>query len=491
MLLDREYRDSVAHIGADWANTGSVPPELNTLWRELIEREDFDLGLDSKRQRWTHIAMRLMAISDEASSGMGFLGHSTFARVLSAQYIEHLRNPANRFLPYIPYSICMMVPHQEICVLPKSNTPQVGCTFRSLSHNLAILPPERTVAISWLYNIFKEAPTKPFNVLLVPFPYTVRGRDFARISKSNNHSDDQYFMLSPNWLSSNGKRVSAKRIARFLCELIVSARREMDEVHAVVLPECALDAELTKQVASALASHNPELELFITGTISRADASNLRNYAEIYYLHEGRVINQLSQSKHHRWCLEGQQISRYHLGHVLDPSDRWWEQIHVHGRAVAVSVVRDGASIAVLVCEDLARHDPVMPSVQAVGPNLVIALLMDGPQLERRWPGRYATILAEDPGSSVLTLTCLGMVHRSSMPGEHARREIALWKERSGEAKELRLPEGDLGLLLCLTLFSETQTALDGRSDRGTSRQFRLSGVRGIRPAQTPTWLDL
>jgi len=33
-----------------------------------------------------------------------------------------------------------------------------------------------------------------------------------------------------------------------------------------------------------------------------------------------------------------------------------------------------------LVCEDLARPDPVANIVRAVGPNLVIALLMDGPQ---------------------------------------------------------------------------------------------------------------
>jgi hypothetical protein len=125
----------------------------------------------------------------------------------------------------------------------------------------------------------------------------------------------------------------------------------------------------------------------------------------------------------------------------------WWEQIDVHGRAVAFYVVREGASLAVLVCEDLARHDPVMPAVLSVGPNLVIALLMDGPPMKDRWPGRYATVLAEDPGSSVLTLTCLGMVNRSSMPGEPQRREIGLWKQRGSDAKVLCLSQGDHALL--------------------------------------------
>jgi hypothetical protein len=58
--------------------------------------------------------------------------------------------------------------------------------------------------------------------------------------------------------------------------------------------------------------------------------------------------------------------------------------------------------------EDLARPDPVGDLVRSVGPNLVIALLMDGPQLRARWSGRYAMSLADDPGSFVLSVTSLG-----------------------------------------------------------------------------------
>src|SRR5207237_10901568 len=100
-----------------------------------------------------------------------------------------------------------------------------------------------------------------------------------------------------------------------------------------------------------------------------------------------------------------------------------------------------------LVCEDLARIDPVQAALRAVGPNLVIVLLMDGPQFERRWPGRYATVLADDPGCAVLTLTSLGMVRRSTVPGDDDCREIALWKESpSSAARELKLPKGAHGL---------------------------------------------
>jgi hypothetical protein len=41
---------------------------------------------------------------------------------------------------------------------------------------------------------------------------------------------------------------------------------------------------------------------------------------------------------------------------------------------------------------------------------MVVALLLDGPQLASRWTARYASMLLDDPGSAVLTLTSYGMV---------------------------------------------------------------------------------
>ena len=105
---------------------------------------------------------------------------------------------------------------------------------------------------------------------------------------------------------------------------------------------------------------------------------------------------------------------------MLDPDLTWWEKINISNRQCFFHVFRQGACLATLVCEDLARIDPVQTVLRSVGPNLVVALLLDGPQWERRWPGRYATVLADDPGSAVLTVTSLGMVRRSVMPGEKA-----------------------------------------------------------------------
>ncbi len=124
--------------------------------------------------------------------------------------------------------------------------------------------------------------------------------------------------------------------------------------------------------------------------------------AAVYRFFERQVASTSYQSKHRRWLLNGDQIRRYHLGHVLDPNCKWWEQIDVSSRHCDVMLFRPKATLSVLICEDLARYDPVLTVMNAIGPNLVIALLMDGPQLENR--GRPA----------VLTMTSLGMVLRSN-----------------------------------------------------------------------------
>jgi hypothetical protein len=116
----------------------------------------------------------------------------------------------------------------------------------------------------------------------------------------------------------------------------------------------------------------------------------------------------LTQAKHHRWKLDRSQIEQYELTR-LDTCKSWWEHIDLSSREFMFCSLGKGRVISVLVCEDLARPDPVGDLIRAVAPNLVIALLMDGPQLKTRWPARYAASLASDPGSSVLSVTSIGM----------------------------------------------------------------------------------
>ena len=145
-------------------------------------------------------------------------------------------------------------------------------------------------------------------------------------------------------------------------------------------------------------------------------------------------------------------------------------------------------SLCTLICEDLARIDPVQTAIRSIGPNLVIALLMDGPQLEKRWGGRYATVLADDPGSAVLVGTSMGLIRRQSLAGEPINREVLLWKGAEGIPRVLSLPQNHHALLLSLTSADETNFTLDGRSDGGATFGLSLSEVWPIQHPAPPPW---
>jgi hypothetical protein len=284
-----------------------------------------------------------------------------------------------------------------------------------------------------------EAPDGVFNLLIVPFPYVIHATDFVASRKAKGDGDG-YFTLSQGWLESGTRRISSAATAKFIGALISRSKRDVGPIHAVVLPEVALDEAIGNGTAKLLAKPFPELELFVTGQVIGMPP-NQRNVAAQYRLLDGAVVSSVKQSKHHRWRLEGGQIRQYQLGGTLDPNHNWWEHIDVHDRHIGFSINRHGAIVSALVCEDLARQEPVLPAVAAVGPTLVNALLLDGPQLPNRWPGRYATVLAEDPGSSVLTVSNLGMIDRSAMPGADNRKVVGLWKDNHTAARELILPE--------------------------------------------------
>jgi hypothetical protein len=107
--------------------------------------------------------------------------------------------------------------------------------------------------------------------------------------------------------------------------------------------------------------------------------------------------------------------------------------------------------------------------------------------LKNRWPARYATTLADDPGSAVLTLTSLGMTQLSRpldpKTGEPAApsRVIALWADKSEPAREIKLPEDAEALVLTLTERREEEWTADGRGDGGVTGAISLANVYPVR----------
>ena len=189
----------------------------------------------------------------------------------------------------------------------------------------------------------------------------------------------------------------------------------------------------------------------------------------------------MTQRKHHRWVLDESQISTYGLVHKQQKEKLWWENIQVHRRELNFLVFRDGSCLTTLICEDLARADPCQAAIRAVGPNLLIALLMDGPQIKGRWSERYAMGLADDPGTSVLSFTSLGLVTRSNRNQNEKSLAVGLWRDCiKGRTEILSLGHHEHGLLLRLTKNSREETTLDGRKDGENAHVWKLDGYQGI-----------
>ena len=130
--------------------------------------------------------------------------------------------------------------------------------------------------------------------------------------------------------------------------------------------------------------------------------------------------------------------------------------------------------------------------IRAVGPNLVIALLMDGPQLRHRWSSRYASVLAEDPGSSVLTLTSLGMVKRSNPAAIDGSTRptrnpvIALWRDALYGERELEVDPQHDACVLSLVYRTTCEYTLDNRDCGETSHTPVFAGHYPFKIEEAP-----
>ncbi len=364
----------------------------------------------------------------------------------------------------------------RVRVLPKLRTPQTGLTIRSLSHNLAVARSE--VRVKWQTStmLLPGERAHEINLLIIPWPYHVRAEDF-RVSSLTNFATDPrafgFFEYEPE---------HAFDPERNLIRLLDAAEARVGKVSAVVLPESALNEAEADAAEHALGDR--------VGFLLAGVRGPRRNYAYLGVRHPS-YLARYYQDKHHRWRIDAAQIQQYGLDESLDPRRLWWEPMQVRPREINFVCANPWLCMAPLICEDLARPDPVADVIRAVGPNLVIALLMDGPQLSARWPGRYASTLADDPGSSILTVTSLGMALRSVPPGMEPRPTVALWKDPAEGAREIDLEAGAEAVVLTIAAEFVEEFTADGRSDRGAAVRLVLAGISQIRaamvqPANTP-----
>jgi len=489
---------------------GRVPNKIGHLWDTMWAiHGETELEDVCSLPALVNTLLTLFAVADETCSGMGWdvdkasaIKHP-FASVAMGAMADP--NEAAKLLVHLPTSFCVMVPPDRAVVLPKSLTPSVGCTVRSLSHFLALLPPSTILQPSWIWSTTERAVADradsqlPYDVrvLLVPFPYTVNADcfelSFKRTPFGAGHSMPAYFRLNQRWLQLASGAVTGKKLAE---ELIIPLIRKA-YYHSgampdgIVLPECALTSDLAKQLVEALEDNHVSIEFLITGVLDTDPKTGATyNRAQTFVLRKEEGAVKREHNKHHRWRLDASQVERYALDFDDDDDNsQWWEDIDIGNRQLPFFGLRKDMSITTLICEDLARADPAINTIRAVGPNLVIALLMDGPQLGARWPGRYATVLADDPGSAVLSFTCSAMVDRSNWLESRPARSIGLWRDAGGRTQEIALPHDSLGVLLTLESSKKRQTTLDGRSDNEVARQLKLRNMVPLFLVKQPDWI--
>src|SRR5215469_4386930 len=150
-------------------------------------------------------------------------------------------------------------------------------------------------------------------------------------------------------------------------------------------------------------------------------------------------------------------------------------------RVVQVVELDEGVTLVSLVCEDLARLDEVADLLRAIGPTLVITTLLDGPQLASRWTARYASVLADDPGSAVVTLTSFGFVQRSRPAGRPVSRVVSLWKDPVRGLREISLDADAHAVLIQIRVGRTTRHSADGRRPVANTANVSAEDVHQIR----------
>lgn len=478
----QSWAESVCETGRKWrqaAVAGSASPKLVRSHWNVVIRSNLQVqqigqpGAESAAVR--NSLLWILAAADEACEGVGIPGgEMTEFQNLNLNLLLDQQASGS------PSTLCKRISTSKLSVLPKLHTPQAGITIRSLSHHVALCPvTEIKPRWTWVSHPELHERRHGMNLLVVPWPLELEPTAFSRGGGTLSNLPSQFGFFEFR------VRGGAPLNIELLRSLIQRASATVGPVDMIVFPELALVPDDMALLAQLIESLDPQPIIIGGMCIPGSDGMCRNTSVTIVPMGKNRAFA-LSQDKHHRWLLDGNQVKQYGLGGVLDPTVDWWENAVMARRELGFLSILPWLTLCTLICEDLARPDPIANLVRAVGPNLIIALLMDGPQLSNRWPARYGTVLADDPGSSVLTVSPLGMVRLSRPRGTAPSNVVALWKDtHCGAPIEISLQTGDHGVLLSLTRAWRKEYSADGRHDSGTTAYLTLSGIHSIRASTT------
>jgi hypothetical protein len=484
---DWDWSDAVVDAGREWSawlddRGGSVPSMLAEQWGVALEGADLPLADLAAGRDWRLCTalLSLHAIADEACAGLGSATERADGR--GAGYRARARELLAR-----TGSLARIAP-RRVRVLPKVRTPPTG---RPAFSRYACTQGAALEA-SWHKLPARHLGTDPraeyVNLLLLPWPLRVRESDFHALEGSVQRLERDPFGFF--------EFVPAEPLDLDLVErVLIAALDEVEDVDGVVLPEAAIDETEVAELEAVLERHGV---VHLTAGVRRGSPGPGRFPCN--WVHTGvnprlrkgagppdgpgRQWFHIRQNKHHRWSLDESQIYQYHLASALHPHVRWWEAMEIPPRSLQFVTVGEEITIVSLVCQDLAESDELADVIRAVGPTVVIAVLLDGPQLRSRWAARYASVLADDPGSVVLTLTSYGMAQRCRPSGRDASPIVALLKDSDQGFREIPLEPGAQAVLLTSCGSRAIRRTADGRWPVDTGTHYFGAAVHQIHAAE-------
>jgi hypothetical protein len=513
VALSQTDRDACRTSSANWATNGKPDDYTIKLWKQIFDCETFTIRIrDYQRYhkkatsstaveapQWWVAAFKLLIIADEACDEVG---HSLFgnentplfkklmpsrmkdgrikegdvAAATSGSWVRAEKQFA---------TLAVSADRGVVCVQPKGRVSEVGCSLRNISRNLAITGPVGAVRCSWqqLDSELDFQESDSLNLLMIPLPYHMSAKWFGQQNDLKAGSKWGNFTVKQEWLPQCEEDFDV--LSDFVVNLIKEAQKDVEKINGIIFPEYSLSYPIFEHLMEKVfIATNGKIEFMISGSSSNCDGDKCNCVLTAVWEEQSkkpahdspastpgnRRVRVISQRKHHRWKLTEAQIKDYGIASSLPPFIEWWEDHEIDAREINFFQFRKNAVFTSLICEDLARNDPCHDIIRSVAPNLIFALLMDGPQLTNRWSARYASTLADDPGSTVLTLTSRGLLQRSNNSKMCTQsHSVGLLKDDTGQTQELIVGHGEHAVVVTLASRPVRDFTIDGRPTTNAS----------------------